>query len=257
MRRPSVLRCTVAGFTFLVATFAVAAAGAADLTMLCAGALKAPVSVLLAQHDASSSTVAITYATAGAIRERIASGERPDVVIVPSDDLFALTKEGLVDVTTRRALGATEVGVAVRNGAPVPDIRTADALRATLLAARKVVIVDPAKGSSGRLVESLFKELHIEDAMRARTIRADGGNVVEAVARGEADLGLHQISEIVPVAGVRLVGPLPADLQRLTRYDIGALVASRHPKEAAALVRELSSSEAHAVIEDSGFMPAR
>lgn len=241
---------------FVVAAIGVPTARAAELTVLCAGAMKAPVSALLAKHDPSSATVAITYATAGAIRERIAKGERPDVVIVPSEDAFSLMKQGLLDVTTRRALGATEVGVAVKSGAPVPDIRTADALRATLLAARKVVIVDPANGTSGRLVESLFKELHIEDAMRDKTLRVDGGYVVEAVARGEADLGLHQISEILPVAGVRLVGPLPGDLQRLTRYDAGALVSSKRPKEAAALVRELSSKDAHALIEKSGFLPA-
>ena len=162
-------------------------------------------------------------------------------------------KERIVDVSSRRELGRTEVGVAVRAGAPVPDIGTPDALRATLLAARKVVIVDPAKGTSGRLVEEVFKLLGIADAMRDRTIRVDGGYVVEAVARGEADLGLHQISEILPVAGVKLVGPLPGDLQRFTRYDIALVAGTPHRDEAAALVGELDSRSARAVIAKSGF----
>ena len=253
VRRPA--RIVAVFAAALAAAVVAASANAADLTVLCAGALKTPVSALLAKRDPSS--VAVTYATAGVIRDRIAKGERPDVVIVPSEDAFSMMKRGLLNVATRRALGTTEVGVAVRSGAPIPDIRTKDALRATLLAARKVVIVDPAKGSSGLQVENLFKELRIDDAMRAKTLMLDGGNVVEAVARGEADLGLQQISEILPVAGVKLVGPLPGDLQRLTRYDIAALNASKRPKEAEALVRDLSSNDAHVVIEKSGFMSAR
>ena len=241
----------------IVAAVTASSAGAADLTLLCAGALKAPISALLAKRDASLPHVAVTFATAGVIREKIAKGERPDVVIAPSEDIYSLMKQKLIDVSTRRPLGGTEVGVAVKAGAPVPNIATPDALRATLLAARKVVIVDPAKGTSGRLVESLFKEMHIDEQMRDKTIKVDGGYVVEAVARGEADLGLQQISEILPVAGVKLVGPLPGDLQRLTRYDMAMLVGTTHRKDADALVRDLSSRDAHAMIEKSGFMAAR
>jgi molybdate transport system substrate-binding protein len=178
-------------------------------------------------------------------------------VIAPSEDLFLLMKKNEIEAASRRALGETEVGVAVKAGAPLPDISTRDALRATLLAAHWVVIVDPTKGTSGRLVESLFKELHIDEAMQPKLIKVDGGYVVEAIARGEADLGLHQISEILPVAGVRLVGPLPGDLQRLTRYDVAMLSKPAHRVEAEALIRDLDSREAHDVIQKSGFMTAR
>ncbi|MEO8935952.1 MAG: substrate-binding domain-containing protein [Burkholderiaceae bacterium] len=236
---------------------AVSSAGAADLTLLCAGALKAPISVLLAKREASLPHVAVTFATAGAIREKIANGDRPDVVIAPSEDVYSLMKQKLIDVSTRRPLGGTEVGVAVKAGAPLPNIATPDALKATLLAARRVVIVDPAKGTSGRLVESLFKEMHIDEQMRGKTLKVDGGYVVEAVARGEADLGLQQISEILPVAGVKLVGPLPGDLQRLTRYDMAMMTTTTHRADAHKLVDALSSRDAHAVIEKSGFMTSR
>jgi len=130
-------------------------------------------------------------------------------------------------------------------------------LRATLLAARKVVIVDPAKGTSGRLVQGVFDELGIADAMRDKTIKLDGGYVVEAVARGEADLGLHQISEILPVAGVQLAGTLPGDLRRFTRYDIAILLASGEQRGATELLDYLTSDAARAAIEKSGFKPAR
>ena len=230
---------------------------AADLTLLCAGAMKAPVSALLAKRSPSLPHVVATYATAGAIREKLAAGEQPDVVIAPSEDVFQMMKRNVIDVKTRRALGVTEVGIAVKAGAKLPDISTPEALRATLLAARKVVIVDPAKGTSGRLVESLFKELKIDEAMQGKLLKVDGGYVVEAVARGEADLGLHQISEILPVAGVKLVGALPGDLQRLTRYDIAMMSKTTHRADAEKLVADLSSKDAHAVIEKSGFTTSR
>ena len=119
------------------------------------------------------------------------------------------------------------------------------------------MIVDPGKGTSGRLVESLFKELKIDEQMQPKLLKVDGGNVVEAVARGDADLGLQQISEILPVAGVKLVGPLPGDLQRLTRYDLAMMAKTSHRADAAKLVEELSSKDAHAMIERSGFMTSR
>ncbi len=235
----------------------IATAAAADLTLLSAGAMRAPVTQLLAQRSASLPHVDANYGTAGAIRDRLAKGERPDVVILPGEDLAGLIKQGVADAASLRALGETEVGVAVREGAKLPDIATRDALRATLLAARKVVIVDPAKGTSGRLVESMFKDLGIADAMREKTLKVDGGYVVEAVARGEAELGLHQISEILPVKGVTLVGPLPGDLRKPTRYDIAVLVGSDKQKDATELVDYLTSGPASAVIEKSGFKPAR
>ena len=244
-------------FAILVTAFTSLPAAAADLTLLSAGALREPVTQLLAQRSVSLPHVNVSFATAGAIRERLAKGEKPDVVILPSGDLDGLIGQGVADSASLRALGETEVGVAVREGATMPDIGTRDALRATLLAARKVVIVDPAKGTSGRLVESMFKDLGIAEAMRDKTLRVDGGYVVEAVARGEADLGLHQISEILPVKGVSLVGSLPADLRRPTRYDVAVLVASDQQEDAKALVGYLTSGAARGVIEKSGFKPAR
>ncbi len=252
------LRVAVAStMVFIASATTVSAASAADLTLLCAGAMKAPVAALLARRDARLPRVVATYATSGAIRDRLAKGERPDLVISSSEQVFFLMKQKLIDVSTRRALGETEIGVAVRGGAPVPDIATADALKATLLAARKVVIVDPTQRSSGALAIGLFKELHIDEAMQPKLLELDGGNVLEAVAKGKADLGLQQISEILPVAGVKLVGPLPGDLKRLTRYDVAMLVSTTHRAEAVALVTELSSPAAHGVIEKSGFGPAR
>ncbi|MGI9024016.1 MAG: molybdate ABC transporter substrate-binding protein [Burkholderiaceae bacterium] len=260
MNLPRIRRTAVHTAAVLVALFASLAtvpAAAVDLTLLSAGAMREPVTQILAQRSASLPHVNVSFGTAGAIRDRLAKGEKPDVVILPSGDLDGLIGQRVADSVSLRALGETEVGVAVREGAKLPDIATREALRATLLEARKVVIVDPAKGTSGRLVESMFKDLGIADAMRDKTLRVDGGYVVEAVARGEADLGLPQISEILPVKGVTLVGPLPGDLRKPTRYDVAVLVASDQQEDAKALVGYLTSGAARAMIEKSDFKPAR
>ena len=198
-----------------------------------------------------------TYATAGAIRERIAKGERFDLLIAPSDVVFDLLRENLIDVATRRVLGTTEIGVAVKTGAPIPDIRTAAALRETLLAARRIVIVDPVKGTSGRLLEAIFRDMQIQDRIRDKLMKVDGGNVTEAVARGEADLGFQQVSEILPVVGVTLVGTLPGELKRPTRYDLAMMTGSTQKKEALELAGALDSPASHAIVEKSGFTTPR
>ncbi len=227
------------------------------LTLLCAGAMKAPVEALLAARDPSLPPVAVTYATAGAIRERFATGERPDVVVAPSDVTDAFAKDALVDAATVRPLGQTEVGIAIRKGAPAPAVDTPDALRATLLAARRVVIVDPAKGTSGRLMDALFHELGIEDRMRDKLLEIDGGMVVESVARGDADLGFQQVSEILPVAGVTLIGTLPGDLRRLTRYDVATVAGTPRRADADALEASFATAAARRIIEQRGFSAPR
>jgi molybdate transport system substrate-binding protein len=130
-------------------------------------------------------------------------------------------------------------------------------LRATLIAARRVVIVDPSKGTSGRLMMGMFRFLGLEDEMRDKLLRIDGGMVTEAVARGDADLGFQQVSEILPVAGVELAGTLPGTLKKLTRYDLAVVSGGAHRDEADALARELTSDAARAVIRASGFTDAR
>lgn len=240
----------------LFAALACAPAMGADVTLLCAGAMKDVISTMLARRDPSQPRVAVTFATAGGIRDRLANGERPDVVIAPSVDIAILVAQKRADGASRKTLGQTEVGVAAKVGAPRPDISTPDALRTTLLAARKVAIADPAKGTSGRTIEALFRELRIDDAMRAKTLKVDGGSVAETVARGEADLGLEQVSEILPVAGVQLVGPLPRELRRTSRYDVAAMSDTPHRNEAEALIRDFGTRDAQALIEKSGFTNA-
>lgn len=253
--RPDRRTCLLA--LFLAAAAAVSPAAAADLTVLCAGAMKPSISGLLAARAPSQTRVVATYATAGGIREKIANGERFDVVIAPSDVVDDAMKTNVLDVRSRHPLGETEIGIAIKTGAPTPDIKTPEGLRATLLAARRIVIVDPAKGTSGRLLEAIFKDMRIDDQLRDKLIKVDGGTVTEAVARGEADIGFQQVSEILVVPGVTLAGTLPGNLKRLTRYDLVVMADRPDARVAASLAAELTSPAAHAAVEKSGFMPPR
>jgi molybdate transport system substrate-binding protein len=248
-----VVRAVVVGA--IVGGAGITPAFADDLKLLCAGAMHTAVEGILARQRSSSPKVDVTAATAGAIRERIEKGEQYDVVIAPKEGMDYLVEKKAVDGATRHPLGETEIGVAVKQGAPKPDISTPDKLKAALLAAKKVVIVDPTKGTSGRLLVAMFKEMGIDDQVEAKLLKIDGGRVTEAVARGEADLGFQQVSEILPVKGVTLIGTLPGNLKKVTRYDVAATTAGAAKKDARALFGDLTSSDAYAEIKRSGFTP--
>jgi molybdate transport system substrate-binding protein len=242
------------GVAFLLAT---SGAFADDLKVLCAGAMKTAIDAVLAKRRPSSPKVVVTNATAGAIRERMDNGEQYDVVIAPADGIEYLVQKQAVDAATRHSLGETEIGVAVKEGAPRPDVSTPDKLKAAILAAKKIVIVDPTKGTSGRLLEAMFADMGVADRIAPKLLKIDGGRVTEAVARGEADLGFQQVSEILPVKGVTLIGTLPGNLRKVTRYDVAATTAGSPKKDVQALVAELTSAEAYAEIKHSGFTPLR
>jgi molybdate transport system substrate-binding protein len=141
----------------------------------------------------------------------------------------------------------------VHQNARAPDISSADAFKKTLLDAKSIVMIDPARGTSGAHLAEVFKRLDLTDALRGKTKLLSGGYVVEPVGRGEIELGLHQISEILPVPGVKLVGPLPEALQKWTVYT-GAIPNAGQSNEAAqALLRYLTEDEARAVYKDKGF----
>jgi molybdate transport system substrate-binding protein len=226
---------------------------AAELHVFSAGAAKSAVSELLPRFErATGHKITATYMPMGELRERLARGERADFVVVSAEVAEALEKNG----TTRsgaQSLARTGVGVAVHQNARAPDISSADAFKKTLLDAKSIVMIDPARGTSGAHLAEVFKRLDLTDALRGKTKLLSGGYVVEPVGRGEIELGLHQISEILPVPGVKLVGPLPEALQKWTVYT-GAIPNAGQSNEAAqALLRYLTEDEARAVYKDKGF----
>jgi molybdate transport system substrate-binding protein len=139
----------------------------------------------------------------------------------------------------------------------VPDISTVDAFRRTLLAAKSVAFIDPkAGGSSGIYVEGLLARLGIADQINAKAVLVHGGAVADYVAKGEAEIGVHQISEILPVAGVTLVGPLPAEIQNFTVYSAGVGAAAKDNAAARALIGFLAGPQALPIVRAKGMEPA-
>ncbi len=232
-----------------------ASAFAAEVVVMSAGAVKtAFTDASSAWEKASGNKVSATFAPAGDLRRKVAAGEGADVVIVPSELFAELGKSGAVVVASRRDLGAVGIGAAVRKGAPIPDISTPDALKRTLMDAKSLTYMDPQRGTSGKhFDESVLPKLGIRDAVRAKATLGEGGFIAEKVARGEVEIAFHQITEMLPVAGVTLVGPLPPELQKLTIYSAALLTHAKNPQDAQALLDYLASAEGRKAFLDRGF----
>jgi len=241
----------------LVAT-AAPPSGAAELRVLTAGAFKQVlVAALPAFEQRTGHTVTLDNATVGVLIQRIEGGEAFDVAVLSPAAIDALTAKGKIAAGTRKVLAKVGVGVVVKAGAPKPDIATVDAFKRALLDAKSVAYIDPAAGgSSGVYIAKLLKQLGVADAVNAKAKLIQGGAVADHIAAGEAELGLHQISEILPVAGVTLVGPLPAALQNYTVYAAGISSAARDRAAAEALIDQLAGPAGAAVLRAKGMEPA-
>jgi molybdate transport system substrate-binding protein len=228
-----ILAVVVAMWTGLGA-LAAGPAEADDVKVFSAGAVRAIVTDLAEQfRQETGNTVTFSFGTAGQTRQKLLSGEPVDVVILTDAGIDDMIKQGGLASGSRADLARTGMGVGVREGAPKPDITTSEAFKTTLLEAKSLVYVDPAQGAtSGVHFKSVLERLGIADAVKGKTQLVSGGYPAEKVASGEAELVVHQISEIVPVKGVTLVGPLPPDFQKVTVYSAG--LAARSPSPAAA-----------------------
>jgi molybdate transport system substrate-binding protein len=218
------------------------AAEAAEIKVLSAGAMKSIVTELgEAFKQETGHTLQMTFDTVGAQSKRLSGGEAADVVVLTDVAIDQLEGQGLVVAGSRADIARVGVGVAVREGAPRPDIATPEALKQTLLAAKSLVYVDPARGAtSGIHFASVLQRLGIADAVKSKTILIPTGFAAEVVARGEAEICVHQISEILPVKGVTLVGPLPRELQKVTIYSGGLAAKSAQPEAARAFLAFLT-----------------
>ena len=191
------------------------------------------------------------------IPTRLSRGEAADVVILDGGAADELGKRGLVRADSKLELARSLVGMVVRDGAAKPDIATVEAFRNTLLAAKSIAYSD--SGSGTYLSTTLFAKLGIADriAGKSRKVRGppSGEPVASVVARGEAEIGFQQVAELIHVAGITYVGPIPAELQPMFSFA-GALTNTvQQPEAATALLRFLASPEAAPVIANAGLMP--
>jgi len=249
-------QCMLAG-AMLVSVMGVAHAQG-ELKVLTAGAIK-PVIVTVAstyQREAGHK-VDIENDTAGALVKRLEGGDACDVTLLPGGALDGLAAKGLVDKASIKPIARVGIGVVVAAGAARPDISTVDAFKAAILAAPSVAYLDPAAGgSSGVYLTGLFKKLGIDKQVAAKAVLVRGGLVAQKVVDGRAELGIHQISEILAVSGATLVGPLPAEIQSYTNYAAAICTKSTAKPAAEAFIERLHSTTAQNLIRSKGMEPA-
>jgi molybdate transport system substrate-binding protein len=246
--------------TFAVALMAVGAsrsAAGAEIRVLTAGAFKQVLLALLPEFEKQTAHKAIVdNATVGALTKRIEGGESFDLAVLTPGALATLSDKGKFVSGSGKNLARVGVGVVVKEGAPKPDIGSVEAFKKALLAAKSIAYIDPAAGgSSGIYVAGLLDKLGIAAEVKAKSKLIPGGAVAEHIARGEAELGIHQISEILPVKGVTLVGPLPADIQNYTIYAAGIGASAKEPDAANALLKALAGPGAAEMLKSKGMDP--
>lgn len=230
-------------------------AAAAELRLLSAGAVKPVVPGLIETFQKDTGhTVKIDYETAGGVKRKIEAGEKFDVMIATDTVVDALMKSKHVVDGTRTDLAKTAIGVAVKEGAPKPDISTVDAFKRALLEARAIVYNDPAIGAtSGIHFASVLQRLGIAEQMKPKSVLWKGGYAAEAIVNGQADLCVHQISELLPVKGVVVVGPLPTELNKITVYSGSVPSASANPDVARAFLQYLARPQFRGKFADAGL----
>jgi molybdate transport system substrate-binding protein len=236
-----------------------ATANAAEVRVMISGGLTAAFNALVPEFERQTGNkVLVAYGpsmgtTVNAIPVRLERGEPADVLIMVGYALGDLAKNGKVIPDSRVDLVKSRIGVAVRTGAPKPDISSADTLKRALLAAKSVAYSDSA---SGVYVSSeMFKKLGIENEMKDKARMIPATPVGEIVAHGDAEIGFQQISELKPVPGIDIVGPLPADLQKITVFSAGIATASKEPEAGKALIKFLTSPAAAVETTKSGLDP--
>ena len=242
----------------LMAAGAPRGAAAAEIKVLTAGAFKQVLLVLVPDFEKQTGhKVVLENDTVGALTKRIEGGEAFDLAVLTPAAVNDLSTKGKFVAGSRTNLGRVGVGVVVKEGAPKPDISSVDAFKKTLLAAKSVAYIDPAAGgSSGIYVAGLLDKLGVAADIKPKAKLIPGGAVAEHIARGEAEIGIHQISEILPVKGITLVGPLPADIQNYTVYAAGLGANGKESEAAKALLKTLSGPAAADVLKSKGMEPA-
>jgi molybdate transport system substrate-binding protein len=234
-------------------------ASAAEVHVMISGGLTAAFKQLVPQYEkASGNTVVIAYGpsmgtTPQAIPMRLLRGEPADVLIMVGDALGDLITKGQAVADSRVDIADSPIGAAVKAGAAKPDISTPEALKAALLAAKSIAYSDSASGVY--VGKDLFDKLGLADAMKDKARMIPATPVGEIVAKGEAELGFQQISELKPVPGIDIVGPLPPALQKMTVFSAGLVSKAPQPEAGRALIAFLASKDAAPVIVETGLVP--
>jgi molybdate transport system substrate-binding protein len=235
------------------------AAQAAEVHVMISGGLSAAYNALVPEFEKATGNKVVTAygpsmgTTVNAIPARLSRGEPADVLILVGYALDDLIKQGKAVSATKVDLVNSKIGVAVKAGSPKPDISSADAVKHALLAAKSVAYSDSASGVY--ISTEMFDKLGIAAEMKDKGKKIPATPVAEIVAKGEAELGLQQISELKAVSGVDIVGPLPESLQKITVFSAGIATEAKEPEAGKALIKFLASPAARETIIKSGLEP--
>jgi molybdate transport system substrate-binding protein len=252
-----IVRVAVAGLTLsLAGMFAAAPATAADIQVFSSGAPAAVQKRLApAFTKATGHNVVITAETLNAIRKRMSGDAKPDVVVLPREVMVGFETSGAFRPGSLTSLARVGIGIAVKEGALPPDISTVDALKTVLLNAKSIAHPDPKGGGfTGAHIDRMFERLGIADAVRPKVklgYAFTGG--VASIAKGDAEIGIFNMSEIVPIQGVRLAGPLPAELQNYLVFAGALHVRGEHHGPAAAYLQSLLEPSSQDAWKAGGF----
>jgi molybdate transport system substrate-binding protein len=244
-----------------IAVFLIAQAGlvkAAEVKVFSTIGVQAALEELAPKFErATGSKLNITWATAAILVKRVQAGETADLMVLTKQSLDALTKDNKATAGADAVFASSGMAVVVKKGAPKPDISTPDAFKQALINAKTIAYSDPAAGgASGVYFAKLLERMGIADQMKAKTRHPPpSGNSANLVVAGEADLAIQQEPEVMSVAGIDMVGPLPADLNNITAYAAGIGAGSQQADAATALIRFLHSPEAQAVFKAKGLKP--
>jgi molybdate transport system substrate-binding protein len=236
-----------------------ASAAAVEINVYTAGAVQEAERVLAADFmDMTGNKVSFVVGTVGQIQEKLKSGAPADVIVVSAAALEQLEKAGEVRASSAVAIGRIGIGVGVKEGADTLDISTPEKFKEAMLKAKSLTYMDPAEGaSSGIATAKIMKDLGIADEMTKKTRLTKAGYSADRVASGEVEIAIQNVSEIVPVKGVKLAGMLPEPLQVYTAYAAGVATKSLAPKEATDFIRFLKRAGAATRWKEAGVEPAQ
>ncbi len=235
------------------------AAQAAEITLIAPGGIRAAIQQMIPDFERQTGhKVKGTFGSGGGTKERVIKGEPFDVPLV-QPPVAPVIASGHVVAASETPVATVSVGVAVRAGAPKPDISTADAVKRMLLGAKAIAYPNAATGAgAGRSFNATLDKLGITEQMKPKIRIAQGGRgAMELLAKGEVDIGLTYISEIITEPGVEVVGPLPRDISPPTALIGFVSAQSKEPEAARALLSYLTSPEAGAVFKERGMQQGR
>ncbi|HZO45985.1 MAG TPA: substrate-binding domain-containing protein [Xanthobacteraceae bacterium] len=225
------------------------------MKVLCTNGVKSVTATLIPDVErAIGLAVDVDYASTNMLVDKIVGGETGDLAVLSAEAIDGLIASGVLQKGSRVDLAKSSIGVAIRRGAVAPDVSTVAALKAALLAAKSVLY--SKTGISGVYTPKLFEKLGIAEQIAPKAKNPSSGTVGEALARGEAEIALQQISELLPIAGIKVIAPLPAEVQLTTIFSAGIFTAAVEPRAARMLIEQLTTNAARPLYIDKGLEPA-